>query len=53
MKRFYAFNNVVDFEEDITHEFKGHRNLQVEEIPDSAFEDRINRQKKTRKPVSE
>lgn len=32
-RRFYVLNSVVPFEEDATHEFKGHRNIAVEEVP--------------------
>lgn len=32
-RRFYVKNSVVPFEEDSTHEFKGHRNISVEELP--------------------
>ena len=39
-------------DEDLTHEFKGHRNLQFEEIDEFAYEDRVNKQKRTRKAVS-
>lgn len=42
----------MPWEEDLTHEFKGHRNLQVEEIPDTAYELSGNRLKRTRQPVS-
>ena len=31
--RFYTKNSVVPFEEDATHEFKGHRNIAFEDIP--------------------
>ncbi|XP_028392118.1 uncharacterized protein LOC114516757 [Dendronephthya gigantea] len=31
--RFYRQGTIVAFEEDATHEFKGHRNLAVEELP--------------------
>lgn len=32
-KRYYVRNSVVPFEEDFTHEFKGHRNICVEDLP--------------------
>ncbi|KAL9975322.1 hypothetical protein ACROYT_G012475 [Oculina patagonica] len=32
-RRVYVKNSVVPFEEDSTHEFKGHRNISVEELP--------------------
>lgn len=32
-RRFYVLNSVVPFEEDATHEFKGHRNITAEEVP--------------------
>ncbi|XP_053401077.1 uncharacterized protein LOC123549662 [Mercenaria mercenaria] len=32
-KRYYVRNTVVPFEEDFTHEFKGHRNICVEDLP--------------------
>lgn len=32
-RRFFVKNSVVPFEEDSTHEFKGHRNISVEELP--------------------
>ncbi|ESO98238.1 hypothetical protein LOTGIDRAFT_159033 [Lottia gigantea] len=32
-KRYYIRGNIVPFEEDASHEFKGHRNLCVEELP--------------------
>ena len=32
--RFYVKDSIVPFEEDMTHEFKGHRNLGGEEIPE-------------------
>lgn len=31
--RYYIRDSVVPFEEDMYHEFKGHRNLSVEELP--------------------
>ena len=31
--KFYVRDSVVPFEEDAFHEFKGHRNLAVEELP--------------------
>ena len=50
VKRYYIQGSIVPFEEDMTHEFKGHRNFAVEEIPVWA------RERKTdgasRKPVS-
>ncbi|XP_046842661.1 protein tofu-2-like isoform X1 [Xenia sp. Carnegie-2017] len=33
MSGFYILNSTVPYEEDSTHEFKGHRNLAVEELP--------------------
>lgn len=35
--RFYIQNTVAPFEEDATHEFKGHRNLGVEDLPPWCF----------------
>ena len=35
--RFYVKNSMVDFEEDDTHEFKGHRNLSIEELPSRCY----------------
>ena len=35
--KYYVRNTVVPFEEDATHEFKGHRNLAVEELPPWCF----------------
>lgn len=32
-RRFYLKNSVTPFEEDSTHEFKGHRNISAEEVP--------------------
>ena len=32
-RRFYELDSVVPFEEDAKHEFKGHRNIAVEELP--------------------
>lgn len=32
-KQFYVLCSVVPFEEDATHEFKGHRNITAEEVP--------------------
>jgi hypothetical protein len=31
--KYYIRNEVVSFEEDQTHEFKGHRNISVADIP--------------------
>ena len=31
--RYYIRGETVPFEEDMVHEFKGHRNLAVEELP--------------------
>jgi hypothetical protein len=31
--KYYIRNGVVAFEEDQTHEFKGHRNISVEDVP--------------------
>ncbi|CAH3015992.1 unnamed protein product [Porites evermanni] len=36
-RRFYVLHSVVPFEEDTTHEFKGHRNISIEEIPHWCF----------------
>lgn len=36
-RRFYVLHSVVPFEEDTTHEFKGHRNISIEEIPPWCF----------------
>ena len=35
--RYYVQHTIVPFEEDATHEFKGHRNLAVEELPPWCF----------------
>ena len=35
--RYYVKDMVVSFEEDSQHEFKGHRNLAVEELPPWCF----------------
>ncbi|KAL4234668.1 hypothetical protein ACF0H5_006309 [Mactra antiquata] len=32
-RRYYVRNHIVPFEEDFTHEFKGHRNICVEDLP--------------------
>lgn len=31
--RYYVRGNIVPFEEDMYHEFKGHRSISVEELP--------------------
>ncbi|XP_064640322.1 uncharacterized protein LOC135495522 [Lineus longissimus] len=50
LKRYYIKGAVVPFEEDLTHEFKGHRNMAVEELPPWAFITGSN--KRSRKAVS-
>ncbi|CAH1269551.1 Hypp4201 [Branchiostoma lanceolatum] len=37
-KLFYIRDSVVDVEEDFNHEFKGHRNLAVEELPSWCYQ---------------
>ncbi|XP_078689696.1 schlafen-like protein 2 [Branchiostoma floridae x Branchiostoma belcheri] len=37
-KLFYVRDSVVDVEEDFNHEFKGHRNLAVEELPSWCYQ---------------
>jgi len=32
-RKYYVRGEVVDIEEDQTHEFKGHRNISFEEVP--------------------
>ena len=36
-RSFYVVDSVVPFEEDATHEFKGHRNIAVEELPSRCY----------------
>ena len=36
VQRYYVSGETVPFEEDSTHEFKGHRNLTQEDIPPKA-----------------
>ncbi|XP_015750507.1 PREDICTED: uncharacterized protein LOC107330401 [Acropora digitifera] len=37
LRSFYVLDSVVPFEEDATHEFKGHRDIAVEELPSWCF----------------
>lgn len=46
----YKLGSVLPLEEDSLHEFKGHRNLAVEELPRWAFIPGTNRRSRT--PVS-
>ncbi|XP_013418493.1 uncharacterized protein LOC106179420 [Lingula anatina] len=48
-KRYYVKGDIVPFEEDATHEFKGHRNLSVEDVPPWAVGPN---NKRTRRAVS-
>ena len=48
--RFYPTGQTVDFDEDRTHEFKGHRNLSYEELPNFVKFDKSGRP--TRQPLS-
>lgn len=50
-RRYYVLNETVPFEEDYTHEFKGHRNLCEEEIPHWAYLSE-NKERRSRAPVS-
>ena len=47
-KRYYVRAETVPFEEDNTHEFKGHKNIAVEDVP--PFTDSSG--KSTRKAIS-
>lgn len=49
-KDFYISNSEVPFEEDMFHEFKGHRNLAVEELPPWTQE--TTKEKASRRAVS-
>ncbi|XP_060589221.1 uncharacterized protein LOC132744510 [Ruditapes philippinarum] len=49
-KRYYVRNTVVPFEEDFTHEFKGHRNICVEDLPPWTQESKT--EKASRRAVS-
>ena len=42
-RRYYIHGAVVPFEEDMFHEFKGHRNLSVEELPPWTQETKVDR----------
>ena len=35
--RFYKFGEILPFTEDVTHEFKAHRNVCVEDLPHWCF----------------
>lgn len=48
--RYYIQGSVVPFEEDSTNEFKGHRNLAVEEIPPMCVDSDTG--KRSRAPIS-
>ncbi|XP_074645719.1 schlafen-like protein 2 [Tubulanus polymorphus] len=50
IKKYYVSNTVVPFEEDATHEFKGHKNFTSEEVPPWAFQTGTDRP--SRQPVS-
>ena len=50
--KYYILNNKVSFEEDGTHEFKGHKNISVEEIPAWRIVDASGCEKQTRTSVS-
>ncbi|XP_070574381.1 schlafen-like protein 2 [Ptychodera flava] len=49
-KRYYVRYAIVPFEEDFTHEFKGHRNLCREDVPQRCYNPETGRS--TRAPVS-
>lgn len=48
--QYYIRDSVVPFEEDMYHEFKGHRNLSVEELPPWTKE--TNKDRASRRAVS-
>lgn len=48
--KYYIQGSTLSFEEDMTHEFKGHRNLCEEELPEWAKKTKVERA--SRKPVS-
>lgn len=50
--RYYIRDSVVPFEEDMYHEFKGHRNLSVEELPPWTKESSDGRERASRRAVS-
>ena len=50
LSRSYVEGEEVDFDEDVTHEFKGHRNLGYEEMPNFVKYDNSGRP--TRQPLS-
>lgn len=50
--RYYIRDSVVPFEEDMYHEFKGHRNLSVEELPPWTKESSDGRGRASRRAVS-
>jgi len=47
---YYVCGSIVPFDEDVTHEFKGHKNLSEEEIP--PWTQIANTDRRTRGPVS-
>ena len=49
--RFYVKRAVVPFEEDLHHEFKGHRCLAVEELAPFSFHD-YDRKKRSKRAAS-
>ena len=49
-KRFFIFDKRVPFDEDAQHEFKGHTNLCMEEIPLWARDTKFDRA--SRQPIS-
>ena len=50
--RYYVKESHVPFDEDATHEFKGHKNLGEEDLPPWIFIEGGGRSRRTRGPIS-
>ncbi|XP_077861506.1 schlafen-like protein 2 [Saccoglossus kowalevskii] len=50
--KYYVRHSVVPFEEDVTHEFKGHRTLCIEDLPEWSSINRGDRERRSRQSIS-